>query len=68
MQEVSVGLLLCIGSVDLLCMALSRGEGLLAIGLLSAVSILVALGTAYLAQIFYLRLRRWQLPAADEWE
>jgi hypothetical protein len=68
MQEVSVGLLLCIGSVDLLCTALSRSEGLLAIGLLSAVSILVALGSAYLAQIFYLRLRRWQLPSADEWD
>jgi hypothetical protein len=68
MQEVSVGLLLCIASVDLLYTALSRSVGLLAIGLLSAVSILVALGTAYLAQLFYLRLRRWHLPSADEWD
>jgi hypothetical protein len=68
MQEVSVGLLLCIASVDLLYTSLSRSGGFLAIGLLSAVSILVALGSAYLAQLFYLRLQRWTLPAADEWE
>jgi len=68
MQEVSVGLLLFLGSVDLLYTTLSQGVGLLAIALLSAVSILVALGTAYLAQIFYLRLRRWHLPAAEDWE
>jgi len=68
MQEVSVGLLLCIGSVDLLYVALSKSVGLLAIGLLSAVSILLALGSAYLAQLFYLRLRRWQLPSAEEWD
>jgi|GEM_PF-362937 len=67
-QEVSVGLLLCIASVDLLYTALSRSGGFLAIGLLSAVSILVALGSAYLAQLFYLRLQRWTLPAADEWD
>ena len=67
-QEISVGLLLCIGSVDLLYVAMSRGVGLLAIALLSAVSILVALGSAFLAQTFYLRLRRWQLPSADEWD
>jgi len=63
-----VGLLLCIGSVDLLYVALSKSVGLLAIGLLSAVSILLALGSAYLAQLFYLRLRRWQLPSAEEWD
>ncbi len=68
MQEVSVGLLLCISSVDLLYTALSRSVGLLAIGLLNAVSILLALGAAYLAQLFYLRLRRWQLPSAEEWD
>jgi hypothetical protein len=68
MQEVSLGLLLCIGSVDLLYTVLSRSVGLLAMGLLSAVSILLALGSAYLAQLFYLRLRRWQLPSAEEWD
>lgn len=68
MQEITVGLLLCIASVDLLYTALSRTSGLLALGLLSAVSILVALGSAFLAQIFYLRLHRWQLPSADEWD
>ena len=45
-----------------------RGVGLVAIGLLSVVSILLALGSAYLAQVFYLRLRRWQLPSAEEWD
>jgi hypothetical protein len=68
MQEVSVGLLLCISSVDLIYTALARSVGLLAIGLLSAVSILLALGSAYLAQLFYLRMRRWQLPSAEEWD
>jgi hypothetical protein len=67
-QEICVGLLLCISSVDLLYIAMSRSVGLLAIGLLSVVSILVALGSAFLAQIFYLRLHRWQLPSAEEWD
>lgn len=68
LQEVTVGLLLCMSSVDLLYIALSRGVGLVAIGLLSVVSILLALGSAYLARVFYLRLRRWQLPSAEEWD
>lgn len=67
-QEVSVGLLLCCSSVDLLYTALSHSVGLVAIGLLSAVSILLAVGSAYLAQLFYQRLRRWQLPSAEEWD
>lgn len=67
-QEVCVGLLLCIASVDLLYTALSKTVGLLAIGLLSTVSILLALGSAYLALVFYLRLRRWHLPPAEEWD
>ncbi len=68
MQEVSVGLLLCISSVDLLYTVLLRSMGLLALGLLSAVSILLALGSAYLAQIFNLRLHGWRLPSAEEWD
>ncbi len=68
MQEVSVGLLLCISSVDLLYTVLSGSMGLLALGLLSAVSILLALGSAYLAQLFNLRLHRWRLPSAEEWD
>jgi len=67
-QEVCVGLLLCISSVDILYTALSRSVGLLSIGLLSAVSILLALGSAYLSLLFYLRLQRWQLPSAEEWD
>lgn len=68
MQEVSVGLLLCISSVDLLYTVLSGSMGLLALGLLSAVSILLALGSAYLAQLFNLRLHGWRLPSAEEWD
>lgn len=68
LQELAVGLLLCMGSVDLLYVALSRSVGLVAIGLLSVVSILLALGSAYLARVFYLRLHRWQLPSAEEWD
>lgn len=68
MHEVSVGLLLCWSSVNLLYIAMSRTLGLLALGALSAVSILMGLGSAYLALLFYLRLRRWQLPSAEEWE
>ncbi|MGB9724687.1 MAG: hypothetical protein ACP5OO_04845 [Chloroflexia bacterium] len=68
MHEVSVGLLLCWSSVTLLYIALSRTIGLLALGLLSAVAILMGLGSAYLALLFYLRLRRWRLPSAEEWE
>ncbi len=68
MQEVSVGLLLCIASVDLLYMALSKNVGLLAIALLSAVSILLALGSAYIALLFYARLQRWELPSVEDWE
>jgi hypothetical protein len=67
-QEVSVGLLLCISSVDLLYAALSKSVGLLPIGLLSAISILLALGSAYLALLFYLRLQQWQLPSPEEWD
>jgi hypothetical protein len=67
-QELSVGLLLCISGVDLLYVALARSVGLVAIGLLSAVSILLALGLAYMTQIFYLRLHRWNLPSAEEWD
>ena len=67
-QEVCVGLLLCLSSVDLVYTALSRSVGLLAIGLLNAVSILLALGSAYLALLFYLRLQRWQLPSVEEWD
>ncbi len=68
MHEVSIGLLLCWSSVSLLYIAMSRTLGLLAMGLLSAVAILMGLGSAYLALLFYLRLRRWQLPSAEEWE
>ncbi len=68
LQEISVGLLLCISSVTLLDVALSRSVGLLAIGLLNTVSIVLALGSAYLAQVFHLRLHRWQLPSAEEWD
>lgn len=67
-HEVSIGLLLCWNSVTLLYIALSRTIGLLALGLLDVVAVLVALGSAYLAMLFYLRLRRWQLPSAEEWE
>jgi hypothetical protein len=67
-QEVSVGLLLCISSVDLLYVALSKSIGLLPIGLLSAISILLALGSAYLALLFYLRLQQWQLPSPEDWD
>jgi len=67
-QEVCVGLLLCLASADLLYTVLSKSIGLLAIGLLNAVSILLALGSAYLSLLFYLRLQRWQLPSAEEWD
>jgi len=67
-QEVCVGLLLCISSVDILYTILSRSVGLLSIGLLNTVSILLALGSAYLSLLFYLRLQRWQLPSAGEWD
>jgi hypothetical protein len=68
MQEVSIGLLLCISAVDLIYTVLSRSVGLLALALLSAVSILLALGSAYLAQLFNLRLHGWRLPSAEEWD
>ncbi len=68
MHEVSIGLLLCWSGVSLLYIAMSRTLGLLAMGLLGAVSILMGLGSAFLALVFYLRLRRWQLPSAEEWE
>ncbi|MBN1484847.1 MAG: hypothetical protein JXA37_09005 [Chloroflexia bacterium] len=67
-QEICVGLLLCLAGVDLLYTTLSESMGLLAIGLLNAVSILLALGSAYLALLFYLRLQGWQLPSAEEWD
>ncbi len=65
-QEVCIGLLLCIVSADLLYTTLSRSVGLLAIGLLSTVSILLALGSALLSVLFFLRLQRWRLPSAEE--
>ncbi len=68
MQEISIGLLLCWNGVILLYIALTRTLGLLAMGLLSTVAILMGLGWAYLALLFHLRLRRWQLPSAEEWE
>ena len=68
LQEFAVGLLLCMSSVDLLYTALSRSVGLVAIGLLSVVSILLALASAYLARVFYLRLQRWLLPSPEEWD
>ncbi|MGC8874007.1 MAG: hypothetical protein ACP5SI_06105 [Chloroflexia bacterium] len=65
-QEVCIGLLLCMASADLLYTTLSRSVGLLAIGLLSTVSILLALGAALFSILFFLRLQRWHLPSAQE--
>lgn len=65
-QEVCIGLLLCIASADLLYTTLSRSVGLLAIGLLSTVSILLALGSALFSILFFLRLQRWRLPSSEE--
>jgi hypothetical protein len=61
MLKVGLGLLLCTSSVDLLYTALARGVGVIPLALLSLVTILLALGVAYLSGLLYGRLKTLDL-------
>lgn len=59
--KVGLGLLLCTSSIDLLYTALATGVGVVPLGLLSLVTILLALAVAYLSSLLYGRLKTLDL-------
>ncbi|GIV96226.1 MAG: hypothetical protein KatS3mg057_0883 [Herpetosiphonaceae bacterium] len=59
--KIGLGLLLCMSGLDLLYTALAGGVGIVALGLLSLVTVLLALVIAYLSGLLYGRLKTLDL-------